>query len=510
LLAVLYDEQRDRRYAFLGAFVLGLGLSNHQTVLFTAVPLIVWCAWRGWKDWVQPRRALLLVGALLAGLAPYLYLPIQAHHGSPVSWGEPDTWSGFWTHVLRREYGTFQLAPSGVAQPAEERSVAIACGLTLLQQVGWWGVPLAATGIAVSLQGWKERPLLAVLLVAPALSALVIASLGNLPVTDSLHREIVARFWQQPFLYVALLGGLGVAAAEAWLPHGLFVTVVVAVAGLPPMLRLSAMDRHENRIVRSYGEEILRAAPQGALLFTRGDLITNTVRYLQATEGQREDVHVIDLELLGLPWEGPRHPEITLLAARYMPGAPDGFTMIQLLDANFGRAPILLCGGPKTGDASSDGTYGRWPYGFCEAVHRGTEAVNIEEWLAQSEAALPRIDFGREARPDGSWEDVGWKDYWEVRQNRGAHLLQVAGSEPRLQRYIGVAARILLEVVHENPDVPGHVYRNLAVALGREGLDTPERREATQAAWLMYLQSAPADDPQIPAIMQEVARLAGK
>ncbi len=64
-----------------------------------------------------------------------------------------------------------------------------------------------------------------------------------------------------------------------------------------------------------------------------------------------------------------------------MPGAEDGFFMKQLLDANFGRRPILICGGVKQGDLTADASYGRWPNGLCEVVRRGDEPINVDEWL---------------------------------------------------------------------------------------------------------------------------------
>src|SRR5262249_39141611 len=155
---------------------------------------------------------------------------------------------------------------------------------------------------------------------------------------------------------------------------------------------------------------------------------------------------------------------------------PDGFTLADLLDANVARSPVLLCGGPKSNDTSADARYGRWPLGFSEVVHAGNEGVNIDRWLAESEAALPRIDFRQQPREAGSWEEVVWTDSWEVRQERAAHPLLVAGATPALRQYIAIAADLLAEIVRETPEVPGHVYRNLAIALGRAGLDTPERR----------------------------------
>jgi hypothetical protein len=352
-----------------------------------------------------------------------------------------------------------------------------------------------------------------VLLVAPVLAVGVIALLGNLPTSDLLHRAIVARFWQEPDIFVFVWCGLGVAELEKRLPRAATAAVVAASVLLPLGLHEGEMDMHASTLVRSYGSEILRAAPPGALLFTKGDLITNTLRYLQAAEGQRPDVRVVDTELLGFSWARPRlvaeHPEVVVPGARYAPGAPDGFTAKQLFDANIARSPVLLCGGVKPFDTSADASYGRWPWGLCELVHPGSEAMNVAEWISSSEVALPRIDFARQAHPEGSWEGVVWGDYWEVRQARAVQLLAVAGADPTRQPFITVAATILQGIVNENPASAPHVYKNLAIALGRAGLDTPEQRVRAAAAWRKYLEVAPRDDPQLPAIEKELRRLAG-
>jgi hypothetical protein len=335
--------------------------------------------------------------------------------------------------------------------------------------------------------------------------------LGNLPVSDPLHREIVARFWQQPDLLLCVVCGLGVAAIERRLPR-CALAVAGASAVLPLALRWGSMDRHRSTLVRAYGAEILRAAPPGALLLTRGDLVTNSTRYLQAVEGLRPDVRVVDEELLGDAWYAREvaglHPELALPGARYMPGAPDGFDARQLFDATFGRAPLLACG-VKEGDVSADATYGRWPFGFCAIVHRGDEPVSIDAWLRDSEEALPRIDFAGQGHPPGSWEDAVWSDTWEARQARAVQLLAVAGADPARHGYVVAAADILQALADENPDLPAHILKNLAIALGRAGLETPAQRARAAAAWKRYLAVAPKDDPQLPAIERELARLQG-
>jgi hypothetical protein len=513
-LAVRYEEAADRRFALGGAFAMGLGLSNHHTFLFVAAPVAAWALWRGWSDLRSARFLSLLVGAFAAGLLPYVYLPLAAAGASPVSWGATGTWSGFWTHVLRREYGTLRLAVEGIAGASSSLATLGAWGEAVLGQFAIVGVVLPLVGAAMCVRRACSAPLGAVLVGAAALSVGVVVALGNLPVTDALHRQIVARFWQEPAAVLAILCGEGVAQIERKAPRRLVAAAVGLLLVAPLPWRFGAADRHGSTLVRSYGAEILRAAPPGALLVTKGDLITNTVRYLQAVEGVRPDVEVVDQELLGYAWQEPRlhraYPDVVFRGARYAPGAPDGFTIKDFIDDNYGKQPILICGGIKPGDLSAESTYGRWPFGLCERVERGDVAVNVDDWVRESEAALPRIDFRRQAHPAGSWEGVVWSDYWEVRQARAAHLLGVAGADPARRRFIGIAADILQGIVEQHPEAPAHVYRNLATALGRRGFDNDAQRALAAKAWRRYLEQAPQGDAQRGAIEKEIARLEGR
>jgi hypothetical protein len=509
-VAVLYDRRAERRYALLGALVVGLGLSNHHTILFSAVPLVAWALWRGRSDLLTLRNGGLLVTCFGVGLLPYLWLPIAAAGSPAVTWGAADRWAGFWTHVLRREYGTFQLAPSGIAKGAATETAA-AWARDLCKQIGAWGMLPAALGIYACASSPRRRPLGVAILAASVLSVGVVVLLGNLPVTRSPYGEIVSRFWQQPDAFVFVLCGLGVAEigrrTRPWVATALGGVALLVL----PAAHFGAMNRHGSTLVRSYGAEILRAAPPGALMLTRGELITNTVRYLQLAEGMRSDVRVVDVELLGFSWYGPRvvaeHPEIVLPAARYMPGAPDGYVAKQLFDANIDRSPIVVCGGLKQGDLSADMAYGRWPWGLCEIVQVGAQPVNVDEWIRESDEALPRIDFRGQPHPAGSWEDIVWGDCWEVRESRAVQLLNVAGADPSRRRFLEVAASILQGIVDEDPTPPPRFYKTLALALGRQGKETPEMGARTAAAWKKYVAAAPADDPQLPAIKKELSRL---
>lgn len=509
LLAVAYADTKNPRYAYAGALVFGLGLSNHHTVVFVGVPLAAWVLWRGRGELLKPRALALMVALFAAGLLPYLYLPWAGSRAAAVSWGATNTWAGFWSHVLRREYGTFQLAVTGLAPQTSGGEMVSAWFRDLLGQVGWWGLGLAVVGFIASTwrTEWKRHALGAAVMAALAFGVLAFAWLANLPVDDPLHRAIVARFWQQPELLVCAFCGLGLAALDRTCRgRGVVPALAVGLVVLQGALHWRHMDRHDNRLVRHYADEMLRVVPRDALLVTKGDLITNTVRYLQVAESKRPDVRVVDQELLGFPWDRARlaalHPEVRIPGSHLGPG---GFSVKDLFDANIRRFPIVVCGGLKSGDRSTSAAYEMWPTGVCERVHPRSEPFDVDNWLAESAGALPRIEAPGQS--DGPWEEVVRQDQWGARQTRAAQIIDYAGALPERRKYLHLAADILDALVREDPAPPALAYKTLAIAIGRAGLETPEERQRAAAAWRAYLRVAP-DDPMLTKIRQELERLA--
>jgi dolichyl-phosphate-mannose-protein mannosyltransferase len=220
LFTVLYGETRKNRYALAAALVFGLGLSNHQTILFVGTPLLACVLWAGRSTLLRPRMLGLLVAAMVVGLSPYVVLPIAGSRAALVSWGATNTWAGFWRHVLRSEYGTFQLAVTGVGADVSAMSIIAAWFDDLLHEVGWWNIALALFGVAAASRSSEKRlsGLNGALLVALGLCVLLFANLANLPVGDPHYRAVVARFWQQPELLVCVWCGLALSVIQHHVP----------------------------------------------------------------------------------------------------------------------------------------------------------------------------------------------------------------------------------------------------------------------------------------------------
>ena len=91
--------------------MIGLGLSNQHTIIVFALPLTLAVLSRGHHQLLQPAVVGGLVVSGLAGLSPYLWLWCTSGQPVKYGWGDLSTAAGFFRHLTRAEYGTFQLVP---------------------------------------------------------------------------------------------------------------------------------------------------------------------------------------------------------------------------------------------------------------------------------------------------------------------------------------------------------------------------------------------------------------
>ncbi|MFH1312554.1 MAG: tetratricopeptide repeat protein [Candidatus Eisenbacteria bacterium] len=104
---LLHSALLGRRYGersfLLIAFVAGLSLSHHLSLAYPVIAAVVILT-AGVK--VIPRVKTLVLSALLLiiGLTAWLYIPVRASLGPPLTWGSTDTLSGFLSHITAQSY----------------------------------------------------------------------------------------------------------------------------------------------------------------------------------------------------------------------------------------------------------------------------------------------------------------------------------------------------------------------------------------------------------------------
>jgi hypothetical protein len=514
-LALAWERSRDVRIALAIAFTSGLGLTNHLTLVFYVVPIAAWLLWTGRQQLVTTASLARLGIAALAGLSPYAYLWLAGLTENPYSWGDTATAGGLVDHLLRRDYGTFQLLPSGHAASASFGSKVLSYAAHFSAATFGAGIPLAIAAVAIA----RTRDGFVPLVAGCALLYLVVFhSLANVAVGDPLLLGVLARFWMQADVALSLLAGIGFGlvfarfgARSTWIAWAAAALLVVLRLGASGGERIGRGDR----VVEDYGRAILEPLPPRTLLLTHGDLITNTVRYLQSAARVREDVVILDQELLTKRWYVRRmaalHPDVRFPGARYHPTEADGFSMKQLLDANRDLESIAVYPEWKSGDQSIDGHWRAWPEGLASRVRPAGAAVDPSRWALESAGAIAALEargwpsIGRYEK--GAWERVVLEDVWQARHRRGVLLLTEAIARGNDAGMLTIARGELEAASRMHPDPPPALFKNLGIVYSRLGPSQPWLKKEELEAWKRYLERSDSGDPDRATIEAQVRQL---
>lgn len=461
-------ETPSRGWAVGVGLAAGLAVTHHPTALFVVAPLLAWRLVAG------GRRGALVAG-VVAGALPLALLVPWSHADTPFSWGDTGTPAGFVAHLLRTDYGTLRLA----ARDGEAGGLVSFPSAFLSFEGGVVWVPLLAlAGVAWAWRRGGARAWLVAAGVALALALGVFGALVNLPLDEPLLRAVVSRFFLLPHLVLCAAAGLatGFVASRA--------VGVVLSAGLV-VVGAVTHPRHDDGPLRAAARGLL-AQPREALVLTRGDLAGGLTRALQACEGARPDLRVLDQELLTYGWYvarvGRAFPDLRFPGGKWNPAG--GFTLRALLDANAGR-PVVVCGGLKPGDPVSERLE---PSGWCERLVPATAPFDETAWT--TEVAVPAGDF-----EPGSWEAEVQREAWRARERRGLLALQLALSRGGDAAWLRRAYDELKACADGEARPPPALFKNLGIAAGRLGLDAEMR-----AALGRYVEVAPADDAELPTV----------
>jgi len=406
------------RHARWGALVCSLALSNQHTIVLLVLPIFLYVA-TALRHYLQERPGELLIwlAALFVGVSPYLILgALSGRYGDELySWGDTSSWVGLAKHILRQEYGTFDLI-SGFERTQEglvagaklyvtttsEQSLHLAfpsvllvfvCTLVLGRSLPARLRPKSSSSGSDRIAEARREALQVILLSWAGYVGFFLWR-SNLPLDHPLYHGVVKRFYMQPNMLVAVMTAASLAAATTVLPGGSSVRtaagwlVCTISAGMQVGLGWAEMDlQRTNVAIKAYGLALVEGLPETSVVLTKGDLTIYPTRYVQACLGVRPDVVVMDQEVMGYDWYIPRvrraHTEVVFPpGVRLRPVGPRGrcaevavpggsgsdkldpcaryegvFNLMQFFTSNFAktaRGHIFIVD-PKTGDHSFQG-----------------------------------------------------------------------------------------------------------------------------------------------------------
>lgn len=535
----------DKKLYVLG-LICGLSLTNQHTMVFPVCLVAIWVL-------VQLKRSkkfncgtmlkLTLCGIL--GLSPYLYLPLSSTLNiARWTWGDQSSLKGFLNHLLRNEYGTFNLAKDQIGSSFIDAISLYGSHLQhrMCELCPWLSLIGLVTGISWSCIGKHSSTLVVMLMTISYI--LFFCWRSNLDLGNPIFVGVVERFWMQSDIGFVLIAAIGYHTAirlvtEKFLGSSkiamtsVFTTMGSIVLIVLQLKNISLCDQSSNLVVHNFAKITLNSLPRNSLILTRGDLPSNSMRYLHLCESFRPDLILLDVEILSYEWSLPMlkkfYHDINFPGDVWNPtnnfyaNGKKAFNFKSFLDANIEKRHIFACIGMQDKDNSWMIHYNIWPYGICSAIKPISEAFFPAEWANRTGGIADKWSYPYTGFDKTSWDNVANDEMWHSKIGTAFFLYKSAqetGNPDEKLLLLMESYKLYFRAIklHQLPSrmnyaetFPSFWHKNFAlvcekllhVDLRATDLDKVKLCKLSTFHFEQYLHLKP-EDPDIPKIVEAI------
>ena len=291
-------------YIYLGAFLCGLAMGAHQTIVLLLPSFAFLVLVTDWRLITRVREQILALAAFFVGFSVYLHMPIRATQNPLLNWGDPKTLSQFLWNFLRKGY------PMEHVERDWPLLLKQLSAFNLVNEFTALGFFLLLVGVVLNRH--RSRDFLLAFGIAIAVFLAFVVGYQNTPEGMIFLTE---EFFTPLYMMAAVFVGLGIfslaKAIADWLePKNppawtVWPTLVLLMAVLPVVQcsqNYRKNDQHDNYLAYDYAVNTFRSLPYGAALFTWGDSGAFPLWYLQGVERMREDLSLIHVPHLQFRW----------------------------------------------------------------------------------------------------------------------------------------------------------------------------------------------------------------
>ncbi len=289
IFLVLYYKY-ELKYLFLLAFVLGLSFSNHLTTLLI-VPTILIMYFRRQSEKIELSSARIkglfaLSIPFLIGISFYLYLPLRSQFQPLFNWGWVSrSWDKFFYHISGKQYRVWMFSSLDTVGENFNKFLAV-----LPFEFAWVGLLFVIVGFFYLLK--KQRYLLSLLLIS--FFACLFYSL-NYQIHDIETYFSLALI----SLFFILSSGLYYFWEKA--KNWIYITLLIPMGLL--LMNFFINDESKNNLVPTYTKNLVdNLEPNAVVISAQWDFFCSAFWYLQRVENYRNDIVLIEKELLRRTW----------------------------------------------------------------------------------------------------------------------------------------------------------------------------------------------------------------
>lgn len=291
------------------AFLFGLGLTGHQ-LLFFFVPALLYLFFT-LNVHRKPRLLFYSLFAFALGELPQLYLCYAASGNPFYNWGDPETAYRLIRHILRLDYGVFQLGAISDEQGGAFSLQFVPFYLSsFLRQLH---ILLAFVPFGLCLL-WKKRKTFWLILIGFLFFGPLFLWYAGLPIASVLQKGVGERFHMQSLIFLFLIAGYGIFFIWEKLRFPKRYVLAKNAGGLLVLLATiltllcyyyPKVNQKHNILFEEYAQNVFDTLPENAL-FLVGTASTDSGLmgsiYLQQIRARRPDIKIVNFSLLPASW----------------------------------------------------------------------------------------------------------------------------------------------------------------------------------------------------------------
>ena len=306
LIIMKWAETIQRFYLYLFSFVLGLGLTNHLTLILVFPAFILFLFWHikklniKHKNLIDKRIIFFMIAFFVMGFSLYIYLPLRAAQEPLLNWGNPVSFKLFIEHISGAGYQQY-FRPESALLNLEKAFLYLLTQFPLTLAFALFGI------IAI----WTRDKAIV------ALTSLIVVF--NLAYNIMYTIEDIIVYYIPIYIIFSLFIGVGLWYFLLFFKsnfylfwHYAFLTVAFLLIIFNPFLliytygvngSLRFIDRSKFHATDDYAKFMLAYAKPGSIITGDSDNVFFPLIYYQFVEGKRTDLIVLYKGLLiTSPW----------------------------------------------------------------------------------------------------------------------------------------------------------------------------------------------------------------
>ncbi|MFA7326831.1 MAG: DUF2723 domain-containing protein [Candidatus Kapaibacterium sp.] len=388
IIKAYYSAEKSDVYLILSGFILGLGFANHLTsfMLIPAGLIIFFSKTKNIKSNSRYKLLAYVVGATLLGVLLYLYLPIRSAQSPMFNWGEVHrSFDKFMYHVTGAQYQVWMFSDAAASKENFKLFFEL-----IPSQLTWIGVLFLFYGFYVLYRGNKT-------IFWALISTAILCVLYSM--NYSIHD--IDSYFVTAYVVLFLIVGL---AAKQLINYQ--VNLVYLFAFIPLFNLYSHYETNDlsndNTVSEYYRLVTVSAEPNAIIISAQWDFWVSAFWYKDKIEGKRQDITLIEKELLRRTWyvnslenwypdiQKQCSPEIELYQEqleKFESDLPYDARLIQsrfvnminaMIDQNYGKRPIYLTFDILQSDPDIAKNYVKVPEGFLVRLSKTEENIRLD------------------------------------------------------------------------------------------------------------------------------------